>query len=54
MVRLVQAGRGDNPATLAKMRLALDSEPALLAGSWIDADMLAFIRQSAAKLQAPR
>ncbi|MFB9243789.1 MerR family transcriptional regulator [Massilia antarctica] len=51
---LFRQGAGDNPATLAKMRLAIDSEPALLAGSWINAEMLAFIRQSAATLQAPR
>ncbi|NHZ78025.1 MerR family transcriptional regulator [Massilia sp. CCM 8695] len=49
---LFRQGAGDNPATLAKMRLAIDSEPALLAGSWINAGMLVFIRQSAATMPA--
>ncbi len=49
---LFQRYIGDNPATLAKVRIAHDQEPALLTGTWMSDAMLAFIRQSSASLAA--
>lgn len=43
---------GDDPATLAKLRLAYQREPALLAGTWITPAMLELVRASAATLPA--
>ena len=49
---LFQRYIGNNPATLAKVRIAHEKEPALLTGTWMSDAMLAFIRQSTATLQA--
>jgi DNA-binding transcriptional MerR regulator len=49
---LFQRYAGSNPATLAKVRIAHEKEPALLTGTWMSDAMLAFIRQSTASLQA--
>jgi DNA-binding transcriptional MerR regulator len=49
---LFQRYIGNNPATLAKVRIAHEKEPALLTGTWMSDAMLAFIRQSTASLQA--
>ena len=39
-----------DPATREKIRLAHAKEPALLTGTWMSEDMLAFLRQSLAAL----
>jgi hypothetical protein len=49
---LFQRYIGDNPATLAKVRVAHEKEPALLTGTWMSDAMLAFIRQANASLKA--
>ena len=49
---LFQRYIGNDPATLAKVRIAHEKEPALLAGTWVTDLMLAFIRQSLASLPA--
>ena len=41
---------GDDPATLAKIRQAHEQEPELLVGTWVNQEMLAFIRASLATL----
>ncbi|MBJ7309106.1 MerR family transcriptional regulator [Rugamonas sp. CCM 8940] len=43
---------GDRPATMLKIRAATEKEPTLRTGTWMSDDMLTFIRQSAATLQA--
>lgn len=48
---LFQMRIGNNPATLSKIRLAHEQEPALLIGTWVNDKMLAFIRKSAATLK---
>ncbi len=35
---------GDNPATQLKFRQALENEPGLTKGGWVDAPMRAFLR----------
>lgn len=49
---LFQSFAGTNPATRDRMRRAHEQEPALLTGTWLSDDMLAFLRQSLASLQA--
>jgi DNA-binding transcriptional MerR regulator len=49
-MRLFHARIGDNPATLAKIRIAHEREPRLLAGTWATPEMLDFIRKSCATL----
>ncbi len=49
---LFQRYIGDNPATLAKVRIAHEKEPALLTGTWMSDAMLTYIGQSTASLQA--
>jgi DNA-binding transcriptional MerR regulator len=43
---LFRARIGDNPSTLAKIRLAHENEPALLTGTWVNEAMLDYIRQA--------
>lgn len=43
---LFRARIGGDPATLAKIRLAHEKEPALLTGTWIDDAMLDYIRKA--------
>lgn len=47
--KLFRARIGDDPATLDKIRVAHEREPALMTGTWVSADMLAFIRAAAVK-----
>jgi len=47
---LFQSFAGSDPATREKIRLAHAKEPALLTGTWMSEDMLAFLRQSLAAL----
>jgi hypothetical protein len=47
-MRLFSRRVGDNPATLDKIRLAHEREPALLQGTWVSAAMLDYIRTAAA------
>jgi hypothetical protein len=49
-MRLFLARIGDNPATLAKIRVAHEREPRLLTGTWATPAMLDFIRKSYATL----
>jgi DNA-binding transcriptional MerR regulator len=49
-MRLFLARIGDNPATLAKIRIAHEREPRLLTGTWATPAMLDFIRKSYATL----
>jgi len=47
-MRLFRLRVGDDPATLDKIRLAHEREPALLQGTWVSAAMLDYIRTTAA------
>jgi DNA-binding transcriptional MerR regulator len=49
---LFRSYAGDNPATQMKLRQALENEPALTNGGWVDAPMRAFMRQAMAALRA--
>jgi len=49
---LFQSFAGADPATREKIRVAHAKEPALLTGTWMSDDMLAFVRQSLASPQA--
>ncbi len=53
-LELFRTYAGDNPATHAKFRHALMSEPALTAGTWTDDATLAFMRQAMGALAAAR
>jgi hypothetical protein len=43
---------GDRPETRNKIRLAHEKEPLLMSGTWMSEAMLAYVRASAASLQA--
>lgn len=47
-MRLFRLRVGDDPATLDKIRLAHEHEPALLQGTWVSAAMLDYIRKAVA------
>ncbi|SMC24337.1 DNA-binding transcriptional regulator, MerR family [Andreprevotia lacus DSM 23236] len=47
---LFQRYAGDSPATQLKFRTAMEQEPELLAGTWADDRMFAFIRQAMAAM----
>ncbi|MBB1625843.1 MerR family transcriptional regulator [Achromobacter sp. UMC71] len=53
-LELFRTYAGDNPATHAKFRHALMTEPALTAGTWTDDATLAFMRQAMGALAAAR
>jgi hypothetical protein len=51
-IDLFQSYAGTNPQTHAKMRQAMEREPALLSGPWGGPDMIAYMREAMALLQA--
>jgi len=51
-IDLFQSYAGTNPQTHVKMRQAMEREPALLSGPWGGPDMIAYMREAMALLQA--
>jgi hypothetical protein len=47
---LFRSFAGDDPATHAKIREALQKEPALMKGSWADERLLGFVRDAVRRL----
>jgi DNA-binding transcriptional MerR regulator len=52
-LELFRSYAGDDPRTQAKFRHALQTEPELMAGTWTDATLLAFIREAMANVAQP-
>lgn len=51
-LKLLRSYAGDDPATHARLRLAHEKEPELLAGAWVDAPLLAFLKRAVAGASA--
>jgi MerR family transcriptional regulator, thiopeptide resistance regulator len=51
---LFRSYAGDDPRTQAKFREALQTEPELAVGSWVDESLLGFIRAAMANVAQPR
>ncbi len=51
-VELFRSYAGDDPQTQAKIRLAMEREPELSASPWMGPDLMAYVREAMAGLQA--
>ena len=51
-VELFRSYAGDDPQTQAKIRLAMEREPALSASPWMGPDLIAYVREAMEGLQA--
>jgi hypothetical protein len=52
-LELFRSYAGDDPRTQARFRHALQTEPALMAGTWAGESLLAFIREPMANVAQP-
>ena len=53
-MELFRSYAGDDPATHAKIREALQKEPELMKGSWADETLLTFVREAVRRLAQTR